>query len=187
MSTSIIIPLAEGTKNLEESDSWTFNEKTPLSSFESLGRDTNLITTPLNLTFPKNLGKPNAKQQQVFVPPPKNILAFINRNHFSQSQNWIGYVIEINKETFRAKVEDAYESSGTYEEVEFDLMDVEDEDKELLSIGSVFYWSIGYEYRKGTKSKQSMLRFKRLPKWNTTDIDSAKDLADDLYKNLNWD
>ena len=67
------------------------------------------------------------------------------------------------------------------------MADLEREDKKLLKIGSAFYWSVGYEYRRGTLSKQSVLRFKRLPKLNSSDIDEAVDLADDLEKNINWD
>jgi len=109
------------------------------------------------------------------------------KNHFSETQNWVGYVIEIKNTTFFARIEDARAIEGTFEEVEIDRKDIEDEDLELLQVGSVFYWSVGYEYRNGTKSKQSIFRFKRLPKWTSRNIDAAKDLADDLFNNLNWE
>ena len=111
---------------------------------------------------------------------------FSFNNSFSKSQNWIGYVTEIGETSFKARIEDANTKIGTYEDAEFDISDIEHEDKKMLSIGSAFYWSVGKEYRNGTLSNQSILRFKRLPKINSADFDEAMDLANDLNDNLNW-
>jgi hypothetical protein len=121
------------------------------------------------------------------IPKIKRYHLFNHKNSFGTSQNWIGYVTSIGSSSFKANIEDLDIQNTTYEEVEFDIDDVEEEDRTLLSEGSVFYWSVGYEYRGGTKSKQSILRFKRLPTLNGADIDNALDLTNDLFDNLKWE
>lgn len=125
------------------------------------------------------------EQRDFLIPAIRKQRVVSYRNSFSKVQTWIGYVTAVQAGSFFARIEDT-RLQGTYEEAEFDLEEVEEEDKTLLSIGSIFYWSIGYEYRGGTKSKQSVLRFKRLPKLNASDIDSAANLRDELFDNLNW-
>jgi hypothetical protein len=120
------------------------------------------------------------------LPEVKKYKPFEYKNHFDKVQSWIGHIIAINETTFLAKIEDANESSGTFEDAEFSIDDIEEEDKKLLLIGSIFYWSVGYEYRRGTKNKQSILRFKRLPKIDVATMDKAADLASEL-RNINWD
>jgi len=119
-------------------------------------------------------------------PELKRRPAFNHRNSFVGSENWIGHVTAISDTFFSAKIEVLDSQGGTFEETDFDLNDIEEEDMKLLRIGSIFYWSVGYEYRGGTKSKQSVLRFKRLPTLNMTEVDAALDLSTDLYEHLNW-
>src|ERR1700722_4226657 len=97
------------------------------------------------------------------MPEVKKYKPFEYKNYFDKVQSWIGYILSVSEDSFLAKIEDPNEIHTTYEEAEFSIDDVEEEDKKLLLIGSVFYWSVGYEYRGGTKTKQSILRFKRLP------------------------
>lgn len=107
------------------------------------------------------------------------------KNYSSQTQRWIGHVIEIKDKIFLAKLEDLNQPS-TYEIGEFDISDISIEDKEMFKIGAVFYWSVGLTYRKGQAIKESLLRFQRLYKWTESDYDKSTDRALYLFKNLKW-
>jgi len=116
-----------------------------------------------------------------FIPKPN----FDFKNYFSKTQKWLGHIIEIKGETFMAKLEDIT-NGGTYEIAEFDLEEVSQEDQELMALGAVFYWGVGYENRNGQVIKQSLIRFQRLPKWDQEDMDEALDRASRLNSLSNW-
>ena len=100
---------------------------------------------------------------------------------------WQGYVVDINQNTFTAKLEGLKGNSGTYEIGEFEISEVSPDDKELLCTGAIFYLSVGSVMQNGQLKKESILRFKRAVNWTLTDFDSAVDLADRLSKNISWD
>ena len=120
------------------------------------------------------------------VPNINTSIKLDNRNYSKASYTWICYVTSIQQEIFTARVDDLRTSEKTYEEAEFEINDLDDEEIKMLKIGSVFYWSVGYEFRNGTKKKESFIRFKRLPTFNQTQIDSALDLSAELFNDLNW-
>jgi len=78
----------------------------------------------------------------------------------NKMQRWKGQVIDIQKQTFKAKLDDLT-NSGTYEIGIFDKHDIPDE-IDLLKIGAVFYFSIGYDLNNGQVQKVSILRFQRI-------------------------
>ncbi|HSZ87194.1 MAG TPA: hypothetical protein VK787_14270 [Puia sp.] len=121
------------------------------------------------------------------IPSMSKYFPIDYKNSFRKSQNWIGYVTEVYPNSFKAKIQDANIQNSTYEDAEFDFEDIENEDKKLIKLGNAFYWSVGHEIRRGTLSKQSIIRFKRLPKLSSADFDEAIDLAEDLNDNINWD
>jgi hypothetical protein len=63
-----------------------------------------------------------------------------------------------------------------------ELSDVSDPDLEMVAPGAVFYWTIGYEVRTGTRQKTriSELRFRRYPTWKQRDVDQIQREADAL-------
>jgi hypothetical protein len=120
------------------------------------------------------------------IPIIKTTDKLDGRNYSRASYSWICYVTSINKEIFTARVEEIRSNLKTFEEAEFEILDLDDEDMKMLKIGAVFYWSIGYEYRNGTKKKESFIRFKMLPIFNEMQINNALDLSTELFQNLNW-
>lgn len=85
-------------------------------------------------------------------------------------QKWEGRVLENGKDFFRAVVFDLVDMT-TEEEVEFDLAEVTDDDLALVRPGAVFYWSVGYRVEVSrTKSRTSLIRFRRLPVWSRDDL-----------------
>jgi hypothetical protein len=126
--------------------------------------------------------------QNLFNSPP--ITNSID--YTSNSQIWVGHVIKISKDKFKAKLFDKSEGVidhySSYEIADFDLKDISEGDKELFGMGAIFYWSIGYANKNGQISKQSSIRFKRVVQNITNeDFDRIKDYADELSKLINFE
>ncbi len=108
-----------------------------------------------------------------------------NVSYFKKTQKWLGHVTEIKSDEFIAELKDLT-NPGTIEIGEFEINEISAEDKELLTIGSAFYWSVGYAVEKGQVKKESIIRFQRIY-WEQDELDSAFDRARILEENLNWD
>ena len=104
---------------------------------------------------------------------------------FTSSQKWEGYVIELYKDSFLARITDL---SGKYpdEELEIELKAISPDDRSLLQTGAVFNWHIGYETEHGTTKRSSIIRFRRLPIWTESDIEKAKALEEELKNFLTF-
>lgn len=107
-------------------------------------------------------------------------------DYISKSQNWIGHIIEFSDDGFTAKLLDKNDPT-TYEMAEFDIADVSKGDIDLLKLGAIFYWSIGYANQNGQIIKQSLLRFKRSIDFTIDEVDRIADRANELNKAINWD
>lgn len=106
-------------------------------------------------------------------PKPKN-------EAFLALQRWEGVVSECRGETFLARLTDLT-SGGPNEEVELLLDDIPHEDLPLVEPGAVFYWSIGYrDEATGQRSRVSTLRFRRLPVWSASELEAARERAEDV-------
>lgn len=107
-------------------------------------------------------------------------------NYICDSIDWIGYVIDIQEDTFSAKVIEKDENT-TYEIVDFDKKDISTSDLQLLTIGAMFYWSIGYANQGGQVIKQSLIRFKRSIELSIQEFDSIIDEAKKLNDGILWE
>jgi hypothetical protein len=108
-------------------------------------------------------------------------------SYFVISQKWVGNIIELTNNGFKAKLIDKT-SGGTYEIGEFEKNDVSRDDLPLIRIGATFYLSVGYENNSsGQIAKSLVLRFQRLAEWTEQDFDSAKDAADNINKKIIWE
>lgn len=99
------------------------------------------------------------------------------RGSFTTLQRWEGTVIQVEKESFTARL---YDKSATHadEEGDFSLEEVSPADRDLVMPGAVFYWSVGYlDHRNGQRTRESLIRFRRLPAWNKRELDEARDRA----------
>lgn len=107
-------------------------------------------------------------------------------NYINKSQNWIGHVVKITDTEFSAKLIDK-DDPTTYEDAQFDIKDVSKGDMELLKLGAVFYWSVGYANQNGQIMKFSLIRFKRIVDLTIDEFDSIIDNATKLNEDLKWD
>jgi hypothetical protein len=81
-------------------------------------------------------------------------------------------VVEILDDEFVARTHDITTPNFADEQVTLPLEDVPPADLDLLKVGAVFYWLIGYETNdEGTRKRTSVLRFRRLPAWTDAAVD----------------
>ena len=108
------------------------------------------------------------------------------RSYIYNSQKWIGQVIELSEKSFTAKLEDKIDPT-TYEIAQFEIEEVSEDDFDLLKLGALFYWFVGYANQEGRVFKQSLVRFKRDVELTESEFDYIIDRANELNDILNWD
>jgi len=105
---------------------------------------------------------------------------------FNAIQSWEGYVIDIFKYYFTARLTDLDEQEQD-EDVEILLKDVSEDDKKLVEPGAIFYWHVGFENERGTIKRSSIIRFRRMPRWTDSAFKKAKITEDKIKKILAGD
>lgn len=111
---------------------------------------------------------------------------FPPQDRFVALQKWEGQVIEANANLFTAKLTDLTKPNPD-ELAEFDLDEVSASDRHLVVPGGVFYWSVGYRDRiSGQRSRESVMRFRRLPRWSPNDRAEADRRAAHWSETLGW-
>lgn len=109
-----------------------------------------------------------------------------NPEYFQSLQKWEGYVIEVFNDHFSARICDLTNNNDD-EYVELTLNELLKEDLDLLIPGAVFYWNIGYRDDKyGTRHRDSIIRFRRLPAFGNKEIEDAKNEAEILFKIMSY-
>jgi hypothetical protein len=107
-------------------------------------------------------------------------------NKFVSLQKWEGVVTGITKETIVARVHDLV-NKGIEEEVELSFEEMSKEDSQLIRPGAIFYWNIGYhDSGRGQRTRQSLIRFRRLPAWRGKEIENAKLEAARISESIEW-
>lgn len=98
-------------------------------------------------------------------------------------QFWEGVVLDVGDDEITVQLID--KTNGTPDcEAILSISEVDDEDKDLVREGAVFYWHVGYEMRPSGRKRSSMIRFRRMPAWTTTDLKRVEKRADELLKRL---
>lgn len=108
------------------------------------------------------------------VPPSPD-----GREYFRAMQKWEGYVIQVGKDTFTARLVSIV-GEGPDQESEIYVEEVAPDDRLLIEPGAVFYWSIGYLDRPSGRLRASILRFRRLPVWTKRELEDAAAKADEM-------
>lgn len=107
---------------------------------------------------------------------------------FVQEVVYAGYVVEVGDETYTARVVDLGDKVQGEMQAEFWVKSVRQEDSELLRVGALFYWVIGYhEDSKGSQHYESLVCFCRKPSFTQQDIEKARREADETRRAFGWD
>ena len=105
-----------------------------------------------------------------------------SKKRFSKKvQKWKGIVLSIKQNYFTVKLFDLTNPSNSYELGELETDDISPEDKPLLKIGAIFYWTVGHFMENGQVVKKSILRFQRLITLDNFELEEIfKDVEDQL-------
>jgi hypothetical protein len=96
-----------------------------------------------------------------------------------------GVITEVREDSFSAEVEGSLLDRDA--EADFDIDEVSRFDRELITQGATFYWTIGFRTtRDGTRSESS-LYFTRSPRYTLRDIEAAKTRVKALKESFGWD
>jgi hypothetical protein len=109
------------------------------------------------------------------------------RVSFHPLQEWEGYVTAVRGNTFTARLTDLTENATRAdEEADFPTDDVVEEDRELLAVGRVFRWVVGYMLMGSTKFRASHIVFRRL-RWTKEDLARAEEEGRELAAKIKWE
>jgi hypothetical protein len=146
------------------------------SAAENHGRSTAATVSPQDVTGP------------ILLPPVVGS-EDVERPSFSALQEWEGYVINIGKSTFLARLTDlSVGACRAEEQVELLIDDLSDDDRAILEPGRVFRWAIGYQRsRSGSKKRVSHIVFRRLPQWTRKELDQAIKEGQEIAEAMKWD
>lgn len=93
---------------------------------------------------------------------------------------------EVSADSFTATLTDTL-GSGPTEVAEFSLEELSPFDVPLVVPGAIFYWNLGYRIAPGgQRSRESVIRFRRMPRWSVKDRAEAALRADRWRVQLGW-
>ena len=102
-----------------------------------------------------------------------------SRTHFNALVKWEGHVVSIGDDSFLARLTPLL-GPGRVHQAEILLEEIAPEDRFLVQPGAVFYWSIGYLEQPSGRTRQSVIRFRRLPAWTPTELQAARARSSEL-------
>jgi hypothetical protein len=144
---------------------WTSSWRNGASGHaEFSGASGNLIISPISLPV------------QVDRVPQQHL----PQHRFLVLQKWEGTVSALKEQEkeFVAVIRDLTQTRSD-EEATFPIEEIPDSDRDLLAPGAVFYWNVGYELNSyGQRKRVSAIRFRRLPAWTRSEIESVRRTAE---------
>ncbi len=104
---------------------------------------------------------------------------------FQPLQQWEGVVTSINDDSIGVELKDLTNPNHPVEFAELPMSDISNADRRLLELGSVLYWSIGYERSPGgTIRRVSVVRMRRSPRWSRREVDAISAKAAALFTRM---
>lgn len=107
------------------------------------------------------------------LPPPRP------RVTLHALQEWEGYIVEIDGDELVVRLVDLTAGS-THEEEEavIPLAEISECDADIVRVGSIFRWVVGYERSpSGTKKRVSQIVFRDLPRMTERDFEAGREWA----------
>lgn len=102
-------------------------------------------------------------------------------------QLWEGTVTEVRANDFVASLADVTNPENPDEQVEFTFDEVSQDDRQLVTSGSAFYWVVGSERTPGGQLKNvSMVQFRRLPMWTRSSLEQGERVSsiNDVFRSV---
>jgi len=99
-------------------------------------------------------------------------------------QIWDGVVTDLNDQEFTVKLEDKTNISNPNELVVLSIDEIDARDRDLIKVGAMLLWHIGYRDGPRTpRERFSKIKLRRLPAWTEEEILSAEQQAEE-YANF---
>jgi hypothetical protein len=112
----------------------------------------------------------------------------IPHRRFEVLQQFEGVVLSVREDEFEAELSDMTDPTKAVEFVDLPLSDISPADRPLLGAGCIFYWILGYEYRKGGQvTRVSEIRLRRSPPWSRRTLDEVRAKARETFGLFNTD
>lgn len=109
-----------------------------------------------------------------------------DQERFLALASWEGIVLERTDKSFTARLIDK-KSNGQDLEAEFALEEVSPRDRNLIKLGAIFYWDVGYsEDKSGQRMRASIIHFRRMPAWSRKEKLRIKQKAQKLRDAIGW-
>lgn len=105
--------------------------------------------------------KSDRSRLAVRVPIGKRDASGVER--FIALQTWVGTVHAQDGDQVTAVIQDWDNPTMPEEEVDFSALEFSPDDRALLAQGTVFYWTIGYRTKAGTRERVSFFQVRRKP------------------------
>jgi hypothetical protein len=116
----------------------------------------------------------------ISLPPPAT--------YVTRLQEWEGYVVHIEEQSFLSRLTSVWPERGTEEELlEFPKEDISETDLVLLRPGALFRWVVGYRELASGRERSSNVTLRRLPAWTKSDVEFAEAEAARVAENLSDD
>ncbi|PYS47784.1 MAG: hypothetical protein DMG13_26990 [Acidobacteria bacterium] len=113
----------------------------------------------------------------IFLIPEQPKVSF----HFQVLQQWEGTVVEVQDESIVVRLRDLATSETAEKRATISKDEVSDSDQDLVKLGAVFYWIIGYRIElHGQKSMVSTIKFRRLPSWTRRELKRVEERASEF-------
>ena len=97
--------------------------------------------------------------------------------------------MEVCEQTFTAHIYNKTKKNDDVPEIceaEFDITDVDKEERHLIKPGMIFYWSLCKQITKGGQlSNSDKILFRRIPSWKKFDINATSPETDAFYNFFN--
>lgn len=107
------------------------------------------------------------------------------QKQFQPLQQWEGVVTSIDVDSIGVELKDLTTPNHPVEFAELPMGDIPNEDRRLLELGSVLYWSIGYKRSPGgTIERVSVVRMRRAPRWSRREVDTISAKAATLFTQI---
>ena len=152
----------------------TFQECGVIAPQEEASVDSKINSTYIDIDDKSNLLQKETPESPIVWYPFKSQRATMFRSFIK----WRGVVLKIYEDCFLCRLVDQ-DGNSPDEEAEILLTEISDEDLQLIDIGAVFYWSIGYQINpSGTRTRSSIIRFRRLPVWRSEELSEAQKKAE---------
>jgi hypothetical protein len=199
MKTETVEPLAQPFQprfNPQRSiwDAVATLEKIGVSSFSTMAGTTVFSLRPAEIVektqIPSNEGIfPRIRQSPAGELPLERVVtsvtwvpsASLDPERFQILGAFDGTILEVRDDYFIARLVNKQDPNDVQEEAEFPFAEIPNADQSLIAKGAMFYWYMGMVKKPhGQQSKSSLIRFRRLPAWDESDIQGAKTRAEFL-------